>query len=265
MKQIDLNCDLGESFGSYTIGQDELILDHISSANIACGYHAGDHNVMAKTVKMAKEKGVSIGAHPGFQDLMGFGRRVIETSQIDIYNSVVYQINALKGFCQLYNVRMKHVKPHGALYNMAAKDAGVAKAIAEAVYDADATLILFGLSGSELTKKGEELGLTVAHEVFADRTYQRDGSLTPRTQTNALLHDTDEAVKQVLQIVQTGTVVAVDGTTIPIKSDTICIHGDGEHALAFADSLNKIITTNGIKIKPIQQGITMFEDSSDKA
>ncbi|WP_368505740.1 LamB/YcsF family protein [Alkalihalophilus sp. As8PL] len=252
MKRVDLNCDLGESFGAYKIGQDELILDHISSANVACGYHAGDHNVMAETVKMAKEKKVSIGAHPGFQDLMGFGRRAIQTTPEDIYHFIIYQISALKGFCHLHDVPMKHVKPHGALFNMAAKDPVIAEAIAKAVYDTDPSLVLFGLSGSELTKQGEKLGLDVANEVFADRTYQPDGSLTPRTQTNALIHDTNKAVEQVLQMVQTGTVTAVDGSTISIKADTVCIHGDGENALAFAQNLRETLVNEGISIKSIK-------------
>ncbi|MDV2685747.1 5-oxoprolinase subunit PxpA [Alkalihalophilus lindianensis] len=252
MKRVDLNCDLGESFGAYKIGQDELILDYISSANVACGYHAGDHNVMAETVKMAKEKKVSIGAHPGFQDLMGFGRRAIQTSPEDIYHFIIYQINALKGFCHLHNVPMKHVKPHGALFNMAAKDPVMAEAIAKAVYDTDPSLVLFGLSGSELTKQGTKLGLDVANEVFADRTYQPDGTLTPRTQTNALIHDTNKAIEQVLQMVQTGTVTAVDGSTISIKADTVCIHGDGENALAFAQNLRETIVNEGISIKSIK-------------
>ncbi|MDV2886670.1 5-oxoprolinase subunit PxpA [Alkalihalophilus pseudofirmus] len=251
MTRVDLNCDLGESFGAYKIGQDEFILDHISSANVACGYHAGDHNVMAATVKMAKERGVSIGAHPGFQDLMGFGRRQIQTSPEDIYHFVIYQINALKGFCHLNNVSMKHVKPHGALFNMAAKDPVMAKAIAQAVYDTDPSLVLFGLSGSELTKAGEELGLTVANEVFADRTYQPDGSLTPRTEANALIHNTNAAVEQVLQMVKEGTVTAVDGSTVKIKADTVCIHGDGENALSFAQTLREVLTNEGVTIAPV--------------
>ncbi|MED1599839.1 5-oxoprolinase subunit PxpA [Alkalihalophilus marmarensis] len=252
MTRVDLNCDLGESFGAYKIGQDEFILDHISSANVACGYHAGDHNVMAQTVKVAKERGVSIGAHPGFQDLIGFGRRQIQTSPEDIYHFVIYQINALKGFCHLNNVSMKHVKPHGALFNMAAKDPVMAKAIAQAVHDTDPSLVLFGLSGSELTKAGEELGLTVANEVFADRTYQPDGSLTPRTEANALIHDTNAAVEQVLQMVKEGTVTAVDGSIVKIKADTVCIHGDGENALSFAQTLREVLTNEGVTIAPVK-------------
>ncbi|MFC0472527.1 5-oxoprolinase subunit PxpA [Halalkalibacter kiskunsagensis] len=251
MKSVDLNCDLGESFGSFVVGQDELILDHITSANIACGYHAGDHNVMAKTVKMAKEKGVSIGAHPGFPDLLGFGRRVIQTDPTDIYHFVIYQINALKGFCHIHDVPMNHVKPHGALFNMAAKDPLVAEAIARAVYDTDPSLVLFGLSGSELTKAGTHVGLTVANEVFADRTYQTDGTLTSRTEENALIHNTADAVEQVLTMVKTSTVRAVDGSTIPMQADTICVHGDGPSALEFAKELREALVSEEVTISPI--------------
>ncbi|MGO4889234.1 LamB/YcsF family protein [Anaerobacillus sp. MEB173] len=252
MKSVDLNCDLGESYGSFVVGQDEQILDYITSANIACGYHAGDHNVMSKTVKLAKEKGVSIGAHPGFPDLLGFGRREIKTSPEDIYNFVIYQISALQGFCKINDIRMHHVKPHGALFNIAAKDSNVAEAIAQAVYDTDPALVLFGLSGGELTKAGAKLGLTVANEVFADRTYQPDGTLTPRTQKNALIHDAKVAIEQVLTMVKDGTVKAVDGSNVPIQADTICVHGDGPSALDFAEKLREKIVEEGVKLCPVQ-------------
>lgn len=251
MKIVDLNSDLGESFGAYQIGQDEKILELISSANIACGYHAGDHNVMAKTVKLAAEKDVSIGAHPGFPDLLGFGRREIQTSPEDIYHFVVYQISALKGFCQINHVPLVHVKPHGALFNMGAKDPVVAEAIATAVHDVDPSLVLFGLSGSELIKAGLMAGLTVANEVFADRTYQPDGTLTPRTKSNAMIHDPLLAVEQVISIVKTGKVQAVDGSIVPLKADTICVHGDSPNALLFVEQLRDLLMKEGIQIKPV--------------
>jgi UPF0271 protein len=254
MKSVDLNCDLGESFGSFVVGQDELILKHITSANIACGYHAGDHNVMAKTVKLAKENEVSIGAHPGFPDLLGFGRRNIHTDPEDIYNFVIYQMSALQGFCKLHDVPLHHVKPHGALFNMASKDQVMAEAIAQAVYDFDSSLVLFGLSGGELTKAGVKVGLTVANEVFADRTYQPDGTLTPRTQDNALIHETDQAIEQVLTMVKERTVRAVDGSIVPIQADTICVHGDGPSALAFAHKLQETLVAEGIKLRPVKKG-----------
>ena len=251
MKWIDLNSDLGESFGAYQIGQDELILELVSSVSIACGYHAGDHNVMAKTVKLAAEKGVSIGAHPGFFDLIGFGRRAIQADPIDIYHSVIYQISALKGFCQLNHVPLQYVKPHGALFNIAAKDSVVAEAIATAVYDTDPSLMLFGLSGSELVKAGLNVGLTVANEVFADRTYQSDGTLTPRTEKNAMIHDPHIAVEQVMNMVKNGQVKALDGSIIPLKADTICVHGDGPNALVFVNRLRDLLIKEGIEIKAV--------------
>ncbi|KHF39090.1 5-oxoprolinase subunit PxpA [Halalkalibacter okhensis] len=246
MKSVDLNCDLGESFGAYKIGQDEEVLNFVTSANVACGFHAGDHNVMAKTVKMAAAKGVKIGAHPGFPDLLGFGRRLIETNPEDIYHFVVYQISALKGFCDIEGVRMQHVKPHGALFNAAATDQTVAFAIAKAVYDVDPNLVLFGLSRSELTKAGVNVGLTVANEVFADRTYQANGTLTPRAHEHALIHDVRLAIEQVLMMIKTGTVKAVDGTIVPIEADTICVHGDSEKALEFIQELRRTLKAEGI-------------------
>ncbi|MDT8862690.1 LamB/YcsF family protein [Alkalihalobacillus sp. MEB130] len=251
MTSVDINCDLGESFGAYKIGQDELILDHVTSANVACGYHAGDHNVMATTVKMAAAKGVKIGAHPGFPDLLGFGRRIIETNPEDVYNFVIYQISALKGFCDIEGVTMQHVKPHGALYNLAATNENVADAIAQAVYDVDPALVLFGLSQSKLTKAGLEKKLRVANEVFADRTYQADGTLTPRSQKHALIHDVHTAIDQVVTMAKTGTVKAINGTVVPIQADTICIHGDGENALTFAKELKRVLHVERISIKPI--------------
>ncbi|MED3648416.1 LamB/YcsF family protein [Halalkalibacterium halodurans] len=251
MQRVDLNSDLGESFGAYTIGQDDRVLEHVTSANIACGYHAGDHNVMARTVKLAADKGMGIGAHPGFPDLLGFGRRNIQTDHKDIYNFIVYQVAALNGFCQLHRVRMQHVKPHGALYNMAAKDRVIAEAIAEAIYDIDPSLILFGLSGSELIKAGKKLGLTVANEVFADRTYQPDGTLTPRSEANALIKESERATEQVIQMVKESKVIAVDGSHIPIEADTICVHGDSPTALSFVERLHAQLQVEGVTVTKV--------------
>nr|WP_088104266.1 5-oxoprolinase subunit PxpA [Halalkalibacter urbisdiaboli] len=247
--RVDLNSDVGESYGAFQVGEDALVFDAITSANIACGYHAGDHNVMAKTVKLAKEKGVAVGAHPGYLDLQGFGRRFIQMSPEDIYHLVLYQLGALSGFCRIAGVKMKHVKPHGALYNVAAKERTVAAAIAEAVADFDRELLLFGLSGSELVKAGESVGLQVAHEVFADRTYQQDGTLTPRTEANAIISDREQALQQVLMMVKEGKVAATDGTLVPIKADTICVHGDEPQALAFVNMLKEKLQQEGIEIK----------------
>lgn len=249
--QIDLNSDLAESFGAYKIGQDELILGHITSANIACGYHAGDHNVMKRTVQTAVENNVGLGAHPGLQDLIGFGRRIMQVDPQDIYNSIVYQVGALQAFAQLHRMDLNHVKPHGALFNMAARDKAIAQAIAEAVYDLNPKLILFGLAGGELVKAGEKVGLSVAQEVFADRTYQPDGTLTSRTLPNAMIHDVDQAINQVIRMVKQGKVEAVDGSDVEIKADTVCVHGDEPTALDFVKKLRQALTVDGILIKRV--------------
>jgi 5-oxoprolinase (ATP-hydrolysing) subunit A len=245
---VDLNCDLGESYGLYKIGNDEEVLKHISSANIACGYHAGDHNVMMETVKMAKSHGVKIGAHPGFPDLHGFGRREINMSLREIYNLTVYQIGALSAVAKACGTMLVHVKPHGALYNMASKDKLIADAIAEAVMDIDSELVLFGLAGSWLVKAGEEKGLKVAHEVFADRNYQPDGMLTLRSSANAMVHGEEAAIKRVLRMVREGKIQAVDGSDIEIKADTICIHGDEPQALNFVKKLKQALENEGIAV-----------------
>ncbi|WP_010531692.1 LamB/YcsF family protein [Lentibacillus jeotgali] len=249
--QIDLNSDVGESFGAYTIGLDDEVLKVITSANIACGYHAGDHNTMFDTVKTATENGAGIGAHPGLPDLMGFGRRNIVVDPEDVYHFVTYQIGALKGFCHVHDVEMNHVKAHGALYNMAASDAAIADAIARSVKNIDSHLILFGLSGSELINAGEKYGLRTASEVFADRTYQPDGTLTPRSDEQAMITDPDQAVRQVLQMINDNRVIAVDGTAVDIKADTICVHGDNPHALNFVEQLRERLSDEGIAIRRI--------------
>ncbi|MDA8354264.1 MAG: LamB/YcsF family protein [Firmicutes bacterium] len=248
---VDLNSDLGESFGSYVIGQDEAVLERITSANIACGFHAGDHNVLRRTVKMAAENGIGLGAHPGLPDRLGFGRRYIQVDPDDVYNMTVYQLGAVKTFAALEGKELQHVKPHGAMYNMAAKDAEMAQAIAEAVAAVDPSLILFGLAGGELVKAGEKAGLQTAHEVFADRTYQPDGSLTPRSQPNCLIDDPQMAVDRVVRMVTKGKVTAVDGTDVSIQADTVCVHGDSPQALAFVEALREGLTGKGIHIQRI--------------
>lgn len=253
MFQIDVNCDLGESFGAYQIGLDEDILEFVTSANIACGFHAGDPGVMRKTVALAAEKGVKIGAHPGLPDLQGFGRRAIAISPDEAYNMTIYQIGALSGFLKAEGLTMQHVKPHGALYNMAAVDQKLSEAIAKAVYDFDLELILFGLAGSELIKAGEQIGLRTASEVFADRTYQADGTLTPRSQPDALIQDDAAAVMQVIQMVKDGTVTSQQGQAVRLQADTVCIHGDGAHALTFAKTIRKELKAAGIHISALAQ------------
>lgn len=249
MAQVDLNCDMGESFGIYQMGTDSQIMPLVSSANIACGFHAGDPSVMRKTLEAAVAQGVAVGAHPGLPDLVGFGRRNMQVSAQEAYDMVVYQVGALAGFAKAVGVSLHHVKPHGALYNMAAKDKALADAIARAVRDIDASLVLYGLAGSQLIQAGKNAGLRVASEVFADRTYQADGSLTSRSQPNALLQSDEEAVQQVLTMVMEKQVKAVTGEWVSLDADTICIHGDGAHALSFATKVRAALLQAGVEIK----------------
>ncbi|WP_064093213.1 LamB/YcsF family protein [Rossellomorea aquimaris] len=239
--KIDLNCDLGESFGAYKLGQDEQMMKYVSSINIACGFHAGDPLVMKHAVQQALQHNLNIGAHPGLQDLQGFGRRMMGISPDEAYALILYQIGALNAFVTSQGGKLSHVKPHGALYNMAAKDEDLAHAIAKAVYDFDASLTLFGLSGSKLTSAGENIGLKVAHEVFADRTYQSDGSLTSRSLPNAVLHDKDQVEEQVLRMVEKQEVVSTNGEILRIQADTVCLHGDNDAALELAKKLFNLL------------------------
>lgn len=248
MHKVDLNCDLGESFGAYKIGSDEEILKYVTSANIACGFHAGDPNVMHKTVKLALSNNVAIGTHPGIQDLIGFGRRNMQISPEEAYNMVIYQIGALYGFIKSEGGKMQHVKPHGALYNMAARDSELARAIAEAVYKVEPELTLFGLAGSQLIIQGEKIGIKTASEVFADRTYQIDGALTPRSHPDAMVTDTDKAVIRVERMIKEGLVMCQQDEDIKIKADTVCVHGDGERALAFTRKIKEHLEKSDILI-----------------
>lgn len=251
MNRIDLNCDMGESFGAWKMGHDAELMDFVSSVNIACGFHAGDATTIRKTVETAVKKGVAIGAHPSFPDLQGFGRREMKLSSQEIFDIVLYQVSAIKGVCEAFGAKLHHVKPHGALYNLAAKDAEMSRSIAEAVKTINENLIFYGLSGSFLISEAEKLGLKTASEVFADRTYQTDGNLTPRNQPNALIKNTEIAVEQVLQMIQHQTVTTTNGEIIPIKAETICIHGDRENTLEVARIINQNLTENGIEISTI--------------
>ncbi|MGM0898407.1 MAG: LamB/YcsF family protein [Bacillota bacterium] len=251
--KVDLNCDMGESFGTYTLGNDKVILDYVSSANIACGFHAGDPATMRETVKLALEKNVGIGAHPGFQDLAGFGRRHMAVTPQEVYDLVIYQIGALYGFVKAEGGRLQHVKAHGGLYNMAVTDAKLSEAIAEAVYKIDPELVLFGLSGSEIIKAGDKIGLRTANEVFSDRTYQPDGTLTPRSQDNALITDPNAAIAQVIRMVKENKVTNTEGTETSLKADTICIHGDGKTAKEFAMHISNSLKAAGIDIHHIHK------------
>ncbi|WP_419890866.1 LamB/YcsF family protein [Paenibacillus xylanexedens] len=247
-KTLDINCDLGESYGVYRTLSDESILPLITSANIACGFHAGDPATMRLTVERALEHQVAIGAHPGLPDLQGFGRRRMNITPREAYDMVVYQIGALEAFVRASGGRMHHVKPHGALYNMAVEDAKLAEGIAEAIYQVQPDLYLYGLAGSELIHAADRIGMRSVSEVFADRTYGVDGKLTPRSQAGALIEESGQAIAQVLRMVKDEVVVSTDGTLVPIKAETVCIHGDGAYALAFAQEIRRVLESEGIKL-----------------
>lgn len=246
---IDLNCDMGESFGSWKIGDDKQIMPYVSSVNIACGFHAGDPTTMMHTIALALKHGVHIGAHPGYHDLEGFGRRVIPMEAKEIYNLMIYQLGAIIACAKVQGAKLNHVKPHGALYNLAAKNVQTAEAIVDAIYDVDPSLILYGLSGSELVLAANRKGLTAFNEVFADRTYQNDGTLTSRSKENAVFKDPQQGVEQVIHILKTGQVISVEGVSIPIVADTICIHGDHEGSLEFAKNINNALKEHQIAIR----------------
>ena len=245
----DLNADLGESFGAYKIGADDQIIPIVTSVNIACGWHAGDPLVMKRSVALAKEYGAAIGAHPGFPDLMGFGRRNMTASPAEVKAYIQYQVGALSAFCRAAGVRLHHVKPHGAMYNMAGADINLARAVAEAIAEIDDSLILLALSGSEMIRAAEEKGLPCASEVFADRNYEEDGSLRSRSKPDAVIHDEEECIARVLRMVTEGKVKAVTGRDIDIRADSICVHGDGPQALAFAERIRNTLGKNGIELK----------------
>ncbi|WP_318618113.1 5-oxoprolinase subunit PxpA [Sporosarcina sp. YIM B06819] len=249
--RIDLNADVGESYGAFTIGEDAALLTSITSANIACGFHAGDFNVMRQTVEMAVNHNVSIGAHPGYPDIQGFGRRAMAMPPRDIYNMVVYQIGALKQFCAIQGVAVTHVKPHGALYNTAAIDVRVANAIAEAVYDTVPEAYLFGLCHSELLSAGKRIGLQTAGEAFADRRYDEAGRLCSRLLPTAVLHTDEEIEQQVMDIVLHGRVQTITGTTIALEADTLCFHGDGINVAKRVRQMRQALETAGVSIRPL--------------
>lgn len=248
MYKVDLNCDLGESFGNYKIGSDEEVIPYISSANIACGFHASDPLVMDKTVKLTKQHNVSIGAHPGFADLVGFGRRNMDISYKEAKAIIQYQIGALKAFCTAQSVGLRHVKPHGALYNMAAKDLDLALAICEGIYEVDSSLILLALSGSKMLEAAKKIGLNYASEVFADRAYNEDGSLVSRSKEGAVITDEEEAIQRVIRMVKENKVRTITGIDINLKPDSICVHGDGAKALEFVKKINESFKRENIEI-----------------
>jgi 5-oxoprolinase (ATP-hydrolysing) subunit A len=250
--RIDLNSDLGESFGAWPMGQDEALMESITSANVACGFHAGDPGVMRQTLALAKDKGVAVGAHPGFPDLVGFGRREMKATAAEVHDLVLYQVAALAGMAAAQGLKLQHVKAHGALYNMACKERPLADAIARAVAAFDRSLILFGLPNSELVRAGAASGLTVAAEVFADRAYERDGSLTSRHKPGSVIHDEDAVVERAVRMVKQRDVVAVDGSVIALQADTICLHGDTPGAAALARVVRRGLESAGVVIAALR-------------
>jgi UPF0271 protein len=250
--RIDLNCDLGESFGAYTLGNDATLMPLITSANIACGFHAGDPQVMAHTVRLAVQHGVAIGAHPGFADLVGFGRRALDATPDEIENDVLYQIGALAAFARAEGVSLAHVKPHGALYNLAATRPPIANAIARAVARFDSTLILVGQPNSALERAAREYRLRFAREGFADRAYNRDGTLRSRREPGALIDDPQRAAEQALQMVRAQTVTTPEGETIAMPVDTLCVHGDSPHAVEILRAVRAALQQNGVKVMALK-------------
>jgi 5-oxoprolinase (ATP-hydrolysing) subunit A len=248
--RIDLNCDLGESFGAWTMGADEAVMPSISSANIACGFHAGDPSVIRRTMRLARHHGVAVGAHPGFPDLAGFGRRDMHIAPSEVEDLVLYQVCALAGIAAAEGLSLAHVKPHGALYTMATRDESLADAVARGVAAADTRLVLFGLPGSKLLDAGKANDLRVAAEGFADRAYESNGSLRSRRLAGAVITDRDTVVARALQMVVERTVSTVDGGTLPLVVDTICVHGDTPGAADLAHAVRAALIARGVHIAP---------------
>jgi UPF0271 protein len=250
-RRIDLNCDMGESFGAWTMGQDEAVMPLISSANIACGFHAGDPTVMLDTVRLARRHGVAIGAHVSLPDLLGFGRREMRVAPAEVHAYTLYQLGALGAFVRAEGAALAHVKPHGALYNMAARDAALAEAIAQAVAAFDPALVLYGLAGSALVRVGAARGLRVAHEAFCDRRYEPDGQLTSRRESDAVIDDVATAAEQALALALAREVRARNGAALRIEADTICIHGDRADAAELARTVRARLVAAGIEVRPL--------------
>ncbi len=251
--RIDLNADLGESFGPYTIGHDAELMASVTSASVAAGFHGGDPTVLRATLRLARERGVAVGAHPGLPDLAGFGRREMRMSGAEVEDLVLYQLAAVAGVARAEGIALQHVKPHGALYHMAARSAEVAAAIVRAVKAFDASLIVFGLPGSEMLKAGRSQGLRVAAEVFADRAYQSDGSLVPRTVAGAVIDDPGTVVRRAVRMVSDRTVAAVDGGVVGLEADSICVHGDTPGAGRLAAQLRRGLEEAGITVKALAE------------
>lgn len=252
MHKIDINSDLGESFGNYNIGNDSEVMKYISSANIACGFHAGDPVIMEQTVRLALDNNVAIGAHPGYPDLNGFGRRNMNLSSEELKSCVKYQVSALKGITESLGGRLQHIKPHGAMYNQAAGNYNMAFTIAKAIAEIDSELIFMGLANSEMMKAATDIGISFASEVFADRAYTNEGLLVPRSQKGAVIHDDEYCKKRVLDMVKNGEVISIDNKLIKIQADTICIHGDNPEALKLAIGIKDVLGANEVTIKALK-------------
>lgn len=253
MFMIDLNSDLGEGFGDYTLGMDNEVLKYVSSANIACGWHAGDPIIMNATVKMAKKMKVSVGAHPGYNDLMGFGRRNMSLSFNELKMYVKYQLGALMAISEVYGVKIQHLKPHGAMYNAAATNYEYARAISEAIYEVDKNIILLGLANSEMINAGKTVGIKTANEVFADREYMDNGTLVPRKIEGSVITDADLVIKRAVKMIKNGTVESINGKIISIKADSICVHGDNPNAVDFVKKIKESFESEHIKIKNLSE------------
>ncbi len=251
--KVDLNSDLGESFGRYKLGLDEEVMKYITSANVATGWHAGDPLVMRKTVMLAKENGVAVGAHPGYPDLLGFGRRYMKLSKEEARNYLLYQIGALHAFAKAEGLELQHIKPHGALYNALVKEDELARAVIEGIADFDKNLIFVTLSGSRVAEIAEEMGVKVAHEVFADRAYNPDGTLVPRSKPGAVIEDRGGIVERVVSMVKDGGVRTIDGEWVELKVDTICVHGDNPKAVEIAAHVRNALEEEGVKVVPMKE------------
>ena len=253
---IDLNCDMGESFGPWKLGMDEAVMKYITNANIACGWHAGDSLVMERTVRIAGEHGVGIGAHPGYPDLLGFGRRKMDCSTEEIRTAVIYQVGALRAFCDALGTKLVHVKPHGALYLTAVEEESVARGVAEAIVSVDPNLVYVALAGAkgELMRRiGEEIGLQVRYEAFPDRAYTPEGTLVSRKQPGALIHDPQEVSERVVRMAKEGKVRAIDGTEISLQVDTLCVHGDNPTAMELVKAIRQGLEAEGVTLKPMTE------------
>ena len=254
MKRIDLNCDMGESFGNYTLGMDEQVIQHITSANIACAWHAGDPLVMDNTVKMAVANGVGVGAHPGYPDLLGFGRRTMDCTAEEVRNYLVFQIGALQAFCKVHGTKLQHVKPHGALYLNAVDNEDVARAVAEAIVSVDDELIFVALAGAKgevMRRIGQDVGLRVAYEAFPDRAYTPEGALQSRRLPGAVIKEPEQVAERALRMAKDGIVIAVDGTSIPLEAQTLCVHGDNPAAIDLVKGIRRTLEKNGVSVMPM--------------